>query len=97
MKKSPVIPIIITATVLVITLLGDTVDVFMDLSFNTALELAAREDRVVMAKFHADWCQWCRKMDRETFSDPGIRESLEGFIPLRIDVDEREGLALARG
>lgn len=96
MKKSPVIPLFITATVLVLTLLGDTVDIFMDLSFKHALELAAEEDRVVMAKFHADWCPWCQKMDRETFTDGGIKQTLQGFIPLRIDVEDTDGLALAR-
>lgn len=96
MKQTPIIPIFITATALVLTLLGDTVDIFMDLSFAHALELAAEEDRVVMAKFHADWCPWCQKMDRETFWDEGVKESLNGFIPLRINVDEGEGLALAR-
>ncbi|MFQ6676615.1 MAG: thioredoxin family protein, partial [Fidelibacterota bacterium] len=58
--------------------------------------LADGEEKVVMAKFHADWCQWCRKMDRETFGDESVRQSLKAFIPVRINVDDPEGLALAR-
>lgn len=96
MKKMIVLPFFITTSLLVMTLLGGEVSPFVDLSFDDALELAVERDKIVMVKFHADWCQWCRKMDKETFTDPHVQERLRLFIPIQVDVDDRQGFNLAQ-
>ena len=44
MKRPPVIAVLVTATLFVITLPGEVVDVFMDLSFEDALQLADKQE-----------------------------------------------------
>ncbi|MFQ6609002.1 MAG: thioredoxin family protein [Fidelibacterota bacterium] len=78
------------------TLLGGEVYPFMDLSFDQALKRAVEEETLVLAKFHADWCHWCNKMDRSTFSEPDVQTLLRSFVPIRVDVEEEGGLHLAR-
>ena len=96
MKKMIILPFFITTSLLVMTLLGGEMSPFVDLSFDNALELAVEQDKIVMVKFHADWCHWCRKMDKETFTDPHVQEALTLFIPIQVDVDERQGFKLAQ-
>lgn len=81
---------------LVKTLLSGEVTPFVDLSFDQALEKASEEETLVMAKFHADWCHWCKKMDSSTFSKPEVQALLSSFVSIRVDVEEEGGLHFAR-
>ncbi|MDQ2069635.1 protein-disulfide reductase DsbD [Natronospira bacteriovora] len=48
--------------------------------------IAAIDDRPLMLEFYADWCIDCVRMERRTFPDPGVRESLQAFDLLKADV-----------
>ncbi len=39
------------------------------LSFDEASELAVKEPKMILVSVYTDWCGWCKKMDRETFTD----------------------------
>ena len=60
MNKMIVLPFFIMTSLLVMPLLGGEVSPFVDLSFDNALKLAVERDKIVMVKFHADWCHWCQ-------------------------------------
>jgi thioredoxin-related protein len=55
---------------------------------------AGRRDTVVMIEFYAEWCNWCRRLEADTFSAPTIRRKLEQIVPLRRDA-EKDGADLA--
>jgi thiol:disulfide interchange protein DsbD len=46
----------------------------------------ASAGRPVMLDFYADWCVSCKEMERDTFTDPRVREKLSGWQLLRADV-----------
>jgi len=49
-------------------------------------------------KFTADWCGYCRKMERTTFSDPVTIEVVHReFVPLLINTDKQPGIAKQLG
>ncbi|MBV8032543.1 MAG: protein-disulfide reductase DsbD [Betaproteobacteria bacterium] len=39
-----------------------------------------------MLDFYADWCVSCKEMEKFTFSDPAVRQKLDGMLLLQADV-----------
>ncbi|MFM8798903.1 MAG: thioredoxin family protein, partial [Fluviibacter sp.] len=35
---------------------------------------------------YADWCVSCKEFERDTLSDPAVRQALEAFTLIRVDV-----------
>jgi thiol:disulfide interchange protein DsbD len=53
---------------------------------NRELSTAKAKGQPVMLDFYADWCVSCKEMERYTFSDPGVQQSLADFRLLQADV-----------
>ena len=47
---------------------------------------AAAQGRGVMLDFYADWCVSCKEMERYTFTDAKVKQSLASTVLLRADV-----------
>jgi len=62
--------------------------VWFDGSFQSALGDAGKRDTVVMAEFYTDWCNWCRRLDTDTFSNPEVRSELAKLVPLKLNAEE---------
>jgi thiol-disulfide isomerase/thioredoxin len=64
---------------------------------HAALNNAEDGNRVVVVDVYTDWCGWCKKMDREIYSDPQVaalgREAV--FLKLNAE-DQGEGQRFAR-
>ncbi|MDR2880436.1 MAG: protein-disulfide reductase DsbD [Azoarcus sp.] len=45
-------------------------------------------DRPVFLEFYADWCAECKKMERNTFSDPAVATRMARMRLLRVDVTD---------
>ena len=51
--------------------------------YKAALEQAAKTDRPVLLDFTgSDWCGWCIKLDKETFSQPEFKTFAEKNLVL---------------
>src|SRR5262249_52580194 len=61
------------------------------LPWSTAAFSRARAERKpVLLSIAAPWCQWCREMDRTSYTDPDIVALIDRrFIPIRVDADRR--------
>jgi len=51
-----------------------------------AVSTAAAQGRAVMLDFYADWCTSCKEMERYTFTNPQVRQTLAHLTLLRADV-----------
>ncbi|MBM4305284.1 MAG: tetratricopeptide repeat protein [Deltaproteobacteria bacterium] len=59
-------------------------------SYSSGLALAKQEGKMQMLYFYTDWCGWCKKMEKESFSDKGLNGLLDQFIKVKIDGDKEK-------
>jgi thiol:disulfide interchange protein DsbD len=52
------------------------------------VDAALASGEPVVLDFHARWCQICKRLDRETFSDPRVVRALSRVQALKVDYDE---------
>lgn len=51
------------------------------------LERAKKDNKDVLLVFHADWCGWCKRLDKDTLRHDDVRKVLSKYLVYRIDVD----------
>ncbi len=57
---------------------------------------AKNESRMIFIDCYTDWCGWCKTMDKETMTSPDVVSILnEYFIPVKMDMENGEGIKLA--
>ncbi len=55
----------------------------------TARKAAAESGRHLLVDLYADWCGWCKKLEREVFSHPEFEAWVAPrFVKLRVDVED---------
>jgi len=60
-------------------------------SFEEASEEAKAEEQVLMVDVYADWCGWCRRLEREVYADEEVQDYLDAnFATTRLDFDNAE-------
>ncbi len=62
-------------------------------AYDAGLKKAKEEDKHVFIDFTAKWCGYCKKMDRETFSDQRVIDILNNdFVPVKVDGESKKEL-----
>ncbi|MDE0552955.1 MAG: sulfite exporter TauE/SafE family protein, partial [Candidatus Poribacteria bacterium] len=49
------------------------------------LEMAKREDKLVMLDFYASWCAACKELDHKTYADPAVAAKLANYVNTKLD------------
>lgn len=58
-----------------------------------AEELTKIEPRKLFIDVYTDWCGWCKKLDKETFTDPVIANILNTeFYAVKFDAESKEAV-----
>jgi uncharacterized protein YyaL (SSP411 family) len=56
------------------------------LDWNTGYPLAKKTNKIILLDAYTDWCGWCKKMDRDTYTDPIIISALnKDFIIIKFN------------
>ncbi len=59
-----------------------------------AHEVALELNRPMLVVFDADWCSYCRKMERTTLSEPKLISQINNdFVPVHLNLDEHARIA----
>jgi thioredoxin-related protein len=49
---------------------------------------AEREGKPILVDLWAEWCTWCKRLERDVFSTPAFGEYALGFVLLRVDTED---------
>jgi len=66
-------------------------------NYMAALEEAHVADRRAFLYFSATWCGPCEDMKHTTWADTKVEAALRDYVPVKIDLDGRQDLALLYG
>ncbi|MBN1823436.1 MAG: thioredoxin family protein [Endomicrobiales bacterium] len=57
------------------------------MSLGEGLSAAKAEKKNLMVDFYADWCGWCKKLDRDVYSNPEVAKLAENFVCVKVNTD----------
>jgi len=64
-------------------------DIDWQKNYDTALEQAKKGKKLVMVDIYTDWCGWCKKLDRDTYSDKDVQAKLaKDFIAVKVNPEK---------
>lgn len=62
-------------------------------SFPSALRIAREAGKPLMVDFYSDRCGWCVRLDKKTYTDPGVSKLADEFVSVKVDVSKEQALA----
>jgi len=62
--------------------------------FEAGIAQAKKEGKLVLVDFYTTWCRDCKKMDKDTLSDPELAKALSSkFVFVKVDGTKQSELA----
>jgi thioredoxin-related protein len=72
-----------------------TAEAIQWLSFEEAIEKNKKEPRKFFIDVYTDWCGWCKKMDKDTFSKPEIAQYVnKHFYAVKLDGEGKKPITV---
>jgi thioredoxin-related protein len=58
------------------------------ISFEEAVKLNSKQPKKIVIDVYTDWCGWCKKMDKSTFSDANVVKYInENYYAVKLDAE----------
>lgn len=60
-------------------------------TWDAGMKEAGSSKRYVMVDVYTDWCGWCKRMDRDVFARPDVRDYLaKKFVTIKLNAESGE-------
>ena len=60
--------------------------------FDEGVALARKENKKILIDVYTDWCGWCKKMDKEVYTDEKVGQVIaSNFIAVKLDAESQKG------
>ncbi len=61
------------------------------MKFEEAIEANSKDPKMLLVDVYTNWCGWCKKMDKETFTDPKVIEHVNAnFYAVKLNAENTE-------
>lgn len=61
------------------------------LKFEEAVAASQTSPKMLLVDVYTDWCGWCKKMDKETFTDPDVISYVnEKFYAVKLNAEDTQ-------
>jgi len=59
--------------------------------YDTALDKAKKDKKLIMVDVYTDWCGWCKRLDSDTYSNKIVQETLaKSFVMVKINPEKNQ-------
>ncbi|MBY5950253.1 thioredoxin fold domain-containing protein [Algoriphagus marincola] len=83
--------LILTLGLLFFASIGYSQDQITWLKFEEAVAANQSDPKMLLVDVYTDWCGWCKKMDKETFTDPKVVKYVnENFYAVKLNAEDNE-------
>ncbi len=66
-------------------------------AYGAATTAAKSSGKLIMIDFYTDWCEWCKKLDADTYPAPAVVQQSEKFVPIKLNAEkDPDGIRLAK-
>jgi thioredoxin-related protein len=65
-------------------------------SITEAYQMNQKEPRKIFVDVYTNWCGWCKKMDKDTFTDPDVVDMVnEKFYAVKLNAENTDPIIMA--